>query len=96
MVDNFVRVASGGTSTDTLERVPAYSGPDYRLGGPADPLSSPIALGFRPGDKIRLIGGGVNGGRELTLLVPDSFSIREVLATPDGADYAFQVVRKKP
>jgi hypothetical protein len=51
-VNNTVHVAGPGSLSLSL----SYSGPAYSLASPADTGSSPVKLGFKKGDKIRLIG----------------------------------------
>ena len=80
-----------------LETVPGYSGAAYTFEGPPDPGASPIQLGFRKGDKIRLrgpVGGEPNDAREVTLLNPATKAILEPLILPDTTEYEFTVLRR--
>lgn len=77
---------------------PSYSGPDYLFSGPVDVSSSPLKLGFKKGDKVRLTGAGANGGLEFTIgsfgAVPGTLSVVEDLTTPDATEYQFSVIRR--
>jgi hypothetical protein len=73
----------------------AYSGTAYTFAGPADPGAAPVQLGFEYGDLIRLSGGGVNDGAELTINDPSTLTVLETLTTPDATYYSFDVRRIK-
>jgi len=82
-----------------LKLHPSYSGVAYDLGGPsgADITTSPIMLGFRKGDRIKLsgsVGTEPNPNKEFTLDHPSRFSIMETLSTPDANTYNFTVFRR--
>lgn len=84
-------------TSSNLELSGTYTGPAYTLAGPADTSSSPVKLGFKKGDKIRLkgpVGGELNDGKELTLEDPATFTVMETLATPDATLYDFTVLRR--
>jgi hypothetical protein len=76
---------------------PSYSGPAFTLMGPANTGVSPVQLGFKRGDKIRLKGATgtePNHGRELTLADPYGISVFETLVFPDVNEYDYTVFRR--
>lgn len=79
-----------------FERNPAYSGLNYVLGGPANDAVSPKRLGFRKGDRIRLIGSvgtEPQHGMVFTLQDPDTFGVFESVDPTDTEWYQFLVFR---
>lgn len=90
-VNNRVRVLS----TANLAVVASYSGPAYTPGGPPDPLASPVRLGFKRGDKIKLSNPGApNDGKEYTFSDPNSWGVLESIVTPDSYEYEFVILRR--
>lgn len=86
-------------SATNLAIDPAYTGTLYTFAGPPNPLSSPVQLGFNPGDKILLTQAdgqpvGPNDGREFTLLDPNLLTVLETLVSPDSTSYKFYATRK--
>lgn len=80
----------------TLKRDPAYSGPDYVLGGPPDDAATPKQLGVKAGEQlvlIGLVGSEAHHGRRLTLQDPNAWSVYEVLDPADTNWYQFRVIR---
>lgn len=80
-----------------FQLVSSYTGPAYTLGGPADPGASPVQLGLKRGDKIRLIGqvgGEPNDGKEYTFFDPSTWAILESAVTPDTNEYDFIILRR--
>ena len=73
---------------------------DFDLSGPANPLSDPVKLGFKPGDVLHLLdstpAGGPNSHRYLTLGNPTDYEVEERLIVEDMAlyIYAFEVIRR--
>ena len=73
---------------------------DFVLSGPADSLSDPIKLGFKPGDILHLLdstpAGGPNSQRYLTLGDPAAYEVEERLVVEGmgGYTYAFEVIRR--
>jgi hypothetical protein len=85
------------TGDSSLALLPGYSGVLYSLGGPPDALSSPIRLGFKRGDRLKLIGptgSEPNHNKELTFDDPSTFSVMETLVTPDATEYEFIALRR--
>lgn len=75
-----------------------YTGDAYTFAGPPDTVASPIQLGFKKGDKLKLegpVGGESNDGRELTLVDPATIEVFEELVTPDVTLYTFQAIRRR-
>lgn len=70
----------------------------YTLEGPANTGSNPVQLGFKKGDRIRLLatasGSPQNLGAEVTLVDPAALTVFEDLTTPDTAVYEFEVIRR--
>lgn len=73
----------------------SYSGPAYSLGGPFS--TSPVRLGFRRGDRLKLwgpVGNEPNHGREFTLDEPNGFAVVEEVNLPDTTAYEFMAFRR--
>jgi hypothetical protein len=84
-------------SASSLSISGSYSGTAYTLAGPADTGASPVQLGFKQGDKLRLrgsVGTELNHGRELTLVNPAAITVFETLAFPDSDEYEYTVLRR--
>jgi hypothetical protein len=95
VVDNTVSLVDSGT----LVRNVGYSGTDYTLAGPPDTGATPVQLGFKPGDKILLIGpsgGEPNDLKEYTLLDPSAWTVLETMSFPDATEYEFVAIRRVP
>lgn len=76
----------------------------YTLEGPADDSSNPVKLGFKKGDKIKILNGdeyvgpyhntGINTGREFTIVDPSTMTVLEQLTWSDSDRYLFRVIRR--
>lgn len=94
-VSNRLAVASAST----LVVSGSYSGVPYVLNGPAFVGTPPYQLGFKRGDRLKLVGATgtePNHGRELSLLDPATITILESLVFPDANEYEFTVSRRSP
>jgi len=86
------------TSSSTLAISGSYSGAAYTLSGPADTGATPVQLGFKQGDRLKLrgaVGTEPNHGKELTLDDPSVISVFETLVSPDVNEYEFTVFRRR-
>lgn len=83
--------------TSSLALVGGYSGLAYVFSGPADATSVPRKLGFKRGDKLKLIGptgSEPNHGKELTFEDPLTISVMDTLVVPDATQYEFTAFRR--
>lgn len=81
-----------------------YSTPGrrYTFAGPANTSSDPIRLGFKAGDKIRLMQAdgepvGPNDYHskgDFTIVNPDTLEVAETLVFPDSTKYKFHAIKR--
>lgn len=89
------KLAIAGASSLTISL--SYTGTPYTLEGPASVSASPVQLGFKRGDKLKLKGAAgtePNHGRELTLSDPATIAVFETLSLPDANEYEYTVFRR--